>query len=137
MNAEQPAAPSRRGWLAATYLGAAVAGLLLGRQGLFSSADGTGDTSSTSLTRVGFALQDPSPDRNGPADWAALRTDVDYVRAPMNARTHGVFDLVVAVRGLDSGGAPDWAKAERVCHALDWPVCDRAALERLRERSRP
>ncbi|HEX2660942.1 MAG TPA: hypothetical protein VHU40_21830 [Polyangia bacterium] len=111
-----------------------MAGLWLG---LFSAHGRSGETSSTSLTRVGFALQDPSPERNGPADWAALGADVDYVRAPLNKQTHGVFDLVVAVRGLDNGGAPNWAKAEQLCRSLSWPVCDRAALERLRERSRP
>jgi hypothetical protein len=133
---ENPAAPSRRGLLAATYVAAAVIGVILGRQGLFSLGGGA-DARSTSLARVGFALQDPTPEQTQPADWAALRADVDYVRDRLNAQTNGVFDLVAAVRGLDHGGTPDFGRAEQLCRGLKWPNCERAALEQLRLSSRP
>ena len=137
MTDENPTAPSRRGWLVATYLVAALVGGILGRQGAFSFGAGSNEAKSTSLARVGFALQDPSPEQTQPADWAALRADVDYVREKVNAQTNGVFDLVVAVRGLDHGGTPDFGKAEQLCRALKWSTCDRAALEQLRLSSRP
>ena len=132
-NPVAPAASSRRGLLKATYVAAAVVGLLLGR----SLGGDSDETKSTSLARVGFALQDPSPGQTQPADWAALRADVDYVREKLNAQTNGVFDLVVAVRGRDHDGTPDWVKAEQLCRGLKWPTCERAALEQLRLSSRP
>ena len=119
-NPAAPAAPSRRRLLTATYLAAAALGLLVGRQAVLL---GTEDGQSTSLTRVGFALQDEASAQSQPADWAALRADVDYVRQKVNGQTSGVFDLVVAVRGLDNGGIPDWAKAEQLCRRLNWPTC--------------
>ena len=138
-NPAAPAAPSRRGWLAAAYVVVAVVGVVLGLQGLLSfdgGGDG-GDAKSTSLARVGFALQDPTPEQTQPADWAALRADVDYVRDTLNAQTNGVFDLVVAVRGLDQGGTPDFSKAAQLCRGLKWVSCEHAALEQLRLSSRP
>ena len=48
-----------------------------------------------------------------------------------------VFDLVVAVRGLENEGQADWDKAEQLCRGLGWPRCDRPALEALKRRSRP
>jgi hypothetical protein len=86
---------------------------------------------------VGFALQEASPPKTTPEDWAALRTDVDYVRGALTVQTGGVFDLVVAIRGLDSDGQPNWDKAEQICRALRWSRCERTALEDLRVRSRP
>ena len=135
-NPAAPAAPSRRGLLAATYVVVAVVGVILGRQGLLSFGGGA-DAKSTSLARVGFALQDPTPEQTQPADWAALRADVDYVRDTLNAQTNGVFDLVVAVRGLDQGGTPDFSKAAQLCRGLKWVSCEHAALEQLRLSSRP
>ena len=130
---ETSSSAAGRGLLAAVYVTAAVIGWLLGRQLL----GGDGDAKSSSLARVGFALQDDAPTQTQAADWAALRADVDYVRAKLNAETNGVFDLVVAVRGLDHGGTPDWDKAETLCRGLGWSPCDRAALEQLRISSRP
>ena len=49
----------------------------------------------------------------------------------------GVFDLVVALRGLESAGNTDWGRAEALCRGLRWPRCDRPALEEMKRRSRP
>ena len=129
-NEAGPGQPSRRTALIGTYAVAAVLGYLLG--GPLSSV--WADESSTPLARVGFALQQ---DRlaASPGEWAALRDDVQTVRAALPDRA--VFDLVVAVRGLASDGTSDWAEAERICRALKWPRCDRPALEELARRSRP
>jgi hypothetical protein len=62
---------------------------------------------------------------------------LNAVRASWKPEERDVFDLVVAIRGLENGGRADYAAAERLCAALAWPRCDRAALEALRERSRP
>jgi hypothetical protein len=130
-------APPRRGPLIGIYLVAAACGYLLGVRGLLMwSPSSPKVTSATPLARVGFVLRQESP-RATPADWAALGHDLDVVRASYAASQRDVFDLVVAVRGLDNGGAPDWQRAEQRCRALAWPRCDRAALEDLEKRSRP
>ena len=120
-----------------TYVVAAVLGYVLGARGLLAF----GQTStSTPLARLGFALREESP-RATPAAWAALSTDVEAARLPWKSPKYDVLrdvlDLVVALRGLDSGGNAEWGKAERLCRALGWSRCDRAALEELKRRSRP
>jgi hypothetical protein len=84
---------------------------------------------STPLARIGLALQDDSAG-------ASLRADVETVRAGVKPEEIGVFDLVVALRGLDSAGTADWGRAEALCRGLRWPRCDRPALEEMKRRSR-
>jgi hypothetical protein len=93
-------------------------------------------TAATPLARVGLALQ--AIDRNAsPGERASLRDDVQTVSAAWNAHERSVFDLVVALRGLGSGGDSEWGKAEVICGTLRWPRCDRAALEQMKSSSRP
>jgi hypothetical protein len=70
-------------------------------------------------------------------EWQELGADVGAVRTAWDPKNRAVFDLVVAVRGLTSGGNPAWTQAEERCQALRWPRCDRPALDALRRRSRP
>jgi len=90
----------------------------------------------TPLARVGVALQ-ATDLKASPGEWASLRADVQTVSAAWNGQQRAVFDLVVALRGLSSGGDSDWGRAEVVCRALRWPRCDRAALEQMKNSSRP
>jgi len=66
-----------------------------------------------------------------------LRDDVEIIRRAWKVEDRQVLDLVVALRGLESGGLTDWPRAEELCRALKWPRCDRGALEELKKRSRP
>jgi hypothetical protein len=99
---------------------------------------------STPLTRVGLALREDDLNAT-PEAWSALGADVDAARweltgpghAPEHDQARDVFDLVVAVRGLKSGGDSDWGRAEQLCRSLEWPRCDHPALEELKARSRP
>ncbi len=93
-------------------------------------------TSSTPLARVGYALREPAP-KASPGDWAALRDDVDTVRAAWKSEEPAAFDLVVALRGLYAGGNSDFARAAEICRALKWPHCDKRALDVMKERSKP
>jgi len=117
------------------YLAAAALGYLLGSVAVPVLAALSGGGSNTPHARVGFVLREdphaPSP------EWTALDTDLQAVRAPLAAPQRDVFDLVVAVRGLDNGGNSDWSRAEQICRALTWPRCDRDALSQLKELSRP
>jgi hypothetical protein len=124
---------SRRGALIGTVLVAALLGCALGASGLLSCRR---KEPSTPLARVGLALQRETFEGDPEAS-AALRADVDTVRSGWRIQDRDVFDLVVAVRGLQSGGSSDWSKAEQLCRALKWPRCDRAGLEELKKRSRP
>jgi hypothetical protein len=90
----------------------------------------------TPLARVGTALRAAELEAS-PSEWVALRADVETVRAAWRGQERNVFDLVVALRGLGSGGGSDWGKAEVLCRALEWPRCDRAALEEMKKSSRP
>jgi hypothetical protein len=128
-----PALSRRLFALAALYLAAGALGYGIGVKG-FRPAQPV--QASASLTRVGFALRAESP-HGTPEDWKQLRNDVDIVRGSWKPDDRDVFDLVVAVRGLRNGGSADYAEAERLCRALAWPRCDRDALERLKQRSRP
>jgi len=85
---------------------------------------------STPLARIGQALRDDS-------DGASLRADVETIRARVKPEDLGVFDLIVALRGLDSDAHVDWGRAAALCRGLRWPRCDRPALEEMKRRSRP
>jgi len=114
---------------------ACALGYLLGSiavPALAALADGS---TSTPLARVGFALREkPSAPS---AAWAVLDADLQVVRSSLTAPQREVFDLVVAVRGLDNGGTSDWSRAEQVCRALTWPRCDKEALAQLKDLSLP
>ena len=109
-------------------------GYLLGGPLSFAWAQ---ESSSTPLARVGFALQQQGTLAATPAEWSALRDDVQTVRAQRAPAERAIFDLVVAVRGLATDGQSDWSAAERICRDLKWPRCDRPALEALARQSRP
>jgi len=128
--AEPRPSPPRRGALVGTYVAAALLGYLLG--GRLSSA---GDAS-TPLARVGQVLQSGTAS-GSPKEGKALRDDVEAVRAGWKMEDRDAFDLVVALRGLATDGNSDWEGAERICRRLEWPRCDRAALEQMKQRSRP
>lgn len=108
-------------------IGTAILVAALGAGGVLLSGRGG---ASTPLARIGLALQDDGTS-------ASLRADVETVRAGTQPEDLGVFDLVVALRGLDSAGNTDWGRAEALCHALSWPRCDRPALDEMKRRSRP
>ena len=117
------------------HVAAAALGYLLGSVALPALAALSGGRSNTPLARVGFVLREdpyaPSP------EWSVLDADLPAVRAPLASPERDVFDLIVAVRGLDNGGNSDWARAEQICRALTWPRCDRDVLAQLKEFSRP
>jgi hypothetical protein len=118
----------RRALIGACFIVAVAAlGYLLGARGLLPFGRGG---ASTPLARIGLALQD---DGAG----ASLRADVETVRAGVKPEDLAVFDLVVALRGLDTAGSTDWGRAEALCRALRWARCDRPALEEMKRRSRP
>ncbi|HYQ44183.1 MAG TPA: hypothetical protein VER11_19510 [Polyangiaceae bacterium] len=116
------------------YLLAAALGYLLGSIAVPASAALGGGSSNTPLARVGFALRD-NPE--APQLAAMLDGDLQAVRSSLAVQEREVFDLVVAVRGLDNGGTSDWNRAERICQALTWPRCDREALTQLKVHSVP
>jgi hypothetical protein len=118
------------------YLIAAALGYALGAQGLFAFGPFAVNSNSTSLARLGIAVREQSPQAS-PRAWAALRSDVEAVHLKLKAQERDVFDLLVAVRGLNNSGNAEWGDAEQLCRALKWPRCDRAALEELNRRSRP
>jgi hypothetical protein len=124
----------RRGALVGTYATAVVVGCLLGY--LPGRSPSSGGASSTPLARVGLALQADAA-ATGPEAWAALRADVEAVRAGGTIQDRDAFDLVVALRGLATDGDSDWDGAQKLCQRLAWPRCDRAALEEMKRRSRP
>ena len=117
------------------YLLSVAFGYLLGSIALPALSALGGGSASTPFARVGFALREkPSAPT---AAWAVLDADLQVVRASIVAPQREVFDLVVAVRGLDNGGNSDWSRAEKVCGTLSWPRCDKDALGQLKELSRP
>jgi hypothetical protein len=117
------------------HVAAAAVGYLLGSVAQPMLATLGGGSSNTPLARVGFALRE-DPHALAP-EWSVLDADLQAVRAPLASPERDVFDLVVAVRGLDNGGNSDWSRAEQICRALTWPRCDRDALAQLQELSRP
>jgi hypothetical protein len=126
---------ARRAALVGLYLFALGTGYLLGERGKFPVRPFPQATSSP-LARLGIALS-TQPLTLSPEGWTALRADVEAVLAMQKPEPRAVLELVVAVRGLASGGTPAWAEAEQRCKALRWPRCDRPALEALAKRSRP
>jgi hypothetical protein len=117
------------------YFAAAALGYLLGSLAVPAIAALAGESSSTALSRVGFVLrEDPLAP---PTAWPALDADLRTVRSALASPEREVFDLVVAVRGLNTDGTSDWNHAEQICRSLAWPQCERAALEQLKEHSRP
>jgi hypothetical protein len=117
------------------YFGAAVLGYLLGSIAAPALAALGGGGSNTPLSRVGFLLRE-DPHAPSPA-WSAPAADLQAVRSPLGSPQREVFDLVVAVRGLDSAGSSDWSRAEQICRTLAWPHCERDELAQLKELSRP
>lgn len=114
------------------YSSAIALGYLLGSISVFAFAALAGDSSSSALARVGFALrEEPS------AVWVVRDADLRSARSSLASSERDAFDLVVAVRGLDNGGSSDWTRAEQLCRTLTWPRCDKEALAQLRELSRP
>src|SRR3954468_13207378 len=98
----------------ATYVVAGALGYGLGARGVFSSTTST----STPLARVGLALREETGAVQGQRraeDWAALGADVEAVRRGWTSPDRGVLDLVVALRGLASGGNPEWDRAAALC----------------------
>jgi hypothetical protein len=75
---------------------------------------------STALGRVGRALGGQE---------RATAEDVATAREALRGTTRDVFDLAIALRGLGSGSAPDWARAQAVCEKLKWARCERGTLE--------
>ena len=108
-------------------IGTAILVAALGAGGLLLFGRGG---ASTPLARIGLALQDDGAS-------ASLRADVEAVRAGLKPEDLGVFDLVVALRGLESAAHTDWGRAEALCRGLRWPRCDRPALDEMKRRSRP
>ena len=117
------------------YAAAAALGYLLGTLAVHALVAVPGGSSSTPLARVGFVLRDaPSAPS---ASWSALSAYVEAVRSSLVSPEREAFDLVAAVHGLHNGGNGDWELAERICRGLGWSRCDRTALERLKELTRP
>jgi hypothetical protein len=131
----QAHAASNPDGLIAVYLIAALVGYLVGTRWVPPSAPAATLSAPTPLARIGLALTEPP--KLAAEAWAGLRQDVDHVRGKWQGHDRMVFDLVVAVRGLSNGGNPDWHQAEALCASLQWPRCDRPALEALRRSSRP
>lgn len=107
----------------------------LGARALFSRSPLT--SAPTPLARVGFALQAKHL-RPSTSEWESLRRDVIAVDAAWSGQQRDVFAMIVALRGLGSFGAADWARAELICRrSLQWPRCDREALGELSRSARP
>lgn len=134
-NRERAPIDLQRGALPAVYVLFALIGGFLGSREVFGTKD-DGSANSSPLARVGYALREERVEAT-PEAWSALRRDVHAVRAAWNPEDRGVFELVVALRGLENEGVPEWVEAERLCRELKWPRCDRPALEELARRSRP
>jgi len=129
---QRPPASWRGRGLVAVYALAVATGYVVGTRGGFF-----GDLSPlTPLGRVGFALGSAPLSRDAEADWERLKQDVDAVHSNWDPKDQAIFDLVVAVRGLQSRQQPNWELASKLCSELRWPRCDRAALAAL-ERSAP
>jgi hypothetical protein len=121
--------------LIATVVVAAVLGVALGLRGVFPFGRLLPAADSTPLARVGYALRETSRPLTAD-DSTVLGRDLVALRATWPGEL-GALELVVALRGLENGGNAEWVRAEAACRALNWPRCDRPALEELRKRSRP
>jgi hypothetical protein len=113
-----------------------VFGYLAGAHGLTEFRDSADASKTTPSARVGYVLAAPDVEASAEA-WSRLAEDLRPVQAALAPHQQGVFDLVVALRGLDNGGKSNFVEAERVCRSLGWPRCDQPALEELERRSRP
>jgi hypothetical protein len=134
---EQNPVDTRRVWrLGACYLAAACVGYVAGFEELLPIGPLRASEASTPLSRVGFALRERNAGA-APQDYARLADDLAAVRSKLPPELQGVFELVFAVRGLSSGGAPDLTRAAELCRSLKWQRCDRASLEELGRRSTP
>jgi len=118
------------------YLLAGVIGAGLGARDLVPFGRLLPGGSSTPLARVGAALG-PKDMQASPSDWAALERDLDTVRRTFASAEPGALELVLALRGVTSGGNPDFARAEQVCRELKWRRCSRPALDVMQKRARP
>jgi hypothetical protein len=118
-----------------SYSLAVALGYLLGSIAVPALAALAGGSTSTPLARVGLALRE-NPGAPSAAS-AVLDADLQVVRSSLAAPQREVFDLVVAVRGLDNGGNSDWSRAQQICRGLSWPRCDKDALAQLKDLSRP
>jgi hypothetical protein len=117
------------------YVAAAGVGYLLGSLALPAFAALAGGSSSTPLMRVGLVLrEDPHAP---PVTWPGLDVDLETVRSLLVSPEREVFELLVAVRGLNSAARSDWSRAAKICRSLAWPRCEHAALEQMKEQSRP
>jgi hypothetical protein len=85
---------------------------------------------------MGLALRDGTSNAD-PASLSLLSRDVDRVRVSLGVPERDAFELVVALRGLKTGGKPDVGGAEQSCRALKLARCDARALELLQKRSAP
>jgi hypothetical protein len=128
--------PLHRNGLVASYAVVGALAYVLGAKGLVPWGRASNPSTSTPLTRIGFALQTKSPNAT-PEAWAALRADVEQVRATIKEEDRSVFDFVVALRGLSNDGNAEWVKAEELCRGLQWARCDRATLEAAKAKGIP
>jgi hypothetical protein len=127
----------KRVWrLGAGYLAAACVGYVCGAGELLPLGPLRESGASTPLSRVGFALRERNTGTE-PQAYARLADDLAAVRSQVAPEVQGIFDLVFAVRGLSSAGAPDLTRAAELCQRLKWRRCDRASLEELGRRSTP
>lgn len=122
--------------LVGSYTAIAVLGYVLGQSGRFPLHWIPASLPLTPLARIGLVLEAEQL-QHDPEAWRTVSRDVTQIRSTLSADRLNTFDLLVAVRGLESSGASDWERAARACTALGWSRCDREALEALRERSRP
>jgi hypothetical protein len=126
----------RRSAIVGLYLGALVVGYVCGATGVLPYDPFAKASTSTPLTRLGYAVRTDGV-RASREDWAALRQDIDVVRAGLKPDQRPTFDLMIAARGLESEGQLDFGKAEVFCRSLGWQRCDRASLQELGKRARP
>ncbi|HTQ03612.1 MAG TPA: hypothetical protein VMI54_07135 [Polyangiaceae bacterium] len=125
----------RRAALVVTYVVAAGLGYVLGVRGALPYG-ALKSSRSTPLARVGLALRDGVTASDG-ASLALLKNDADGVSAGLGSPERDAFELVAALRGLRSGGRPDYVAASQRCLALKLVRCDPRALELIQKRSAP
>lgn len=131
-----PADATGRRALAVVYLLAGVIGLVLGARNVVPFGRLLPSGTSTPLARVGVALG-PKDMQASPSDWSALQGDLDTVRQTFSSAEPAALELVLALRGVASGGNPDLSRAEQLCQELKWRRCSRPALDVMQKRARP
>jgi hypothetical protein len=80
---------------------------------------------------VHFTLDDPERPPT------TFEQDLASIEKQSPAPTAGVLRLLGHLRGVDSGGKPQYAEASKDCVALDWPKCDEATLKAMRKEAVP